>query len=89
MEHVANKTIEKEIISILSIKKTNLKKQISEKFKKLAEELAKAEKNIYKRLEEANNIIVQRVQGRLQMDKELFDFYESWESKALEIIREH
>lgn len=50
MERVANKTVEKDLLELLNVKTNRLRKDISDKFKKLADELAKAEKAVYKRL---------------------------------------
>lgn len=42
MERVANKTVEKDLLELLTVKTNRLRKEISDKFKKLTEDLAKA-----------------------------------------------
>lgn len=65
MERVANKTVEKDLLELLSVKTNRLRKEIGDKFKKLADELAKAEKSVYKRLEDTNKTISQRLKSSL------------------------
>lgn len=86
MERVANKTVEKDLLELLSVKTNRLRKEIGDKFKKLADELAKAEKSVYKRLEDTNKTISQRLKSSLQLDSTISHAYDLWEERTLEAI---
>lgn len=85
-ERTLNKTTEKQLLAILNSKSSKLKTEVKAKFKKLAEELLKAERAALKKLDETATAVERKLKKLLIPDGNLRSEFDQWESASFKRI---
>lgn len=69
------------------MKTASLRKEITDKFRKLQDQLTKAEALSINQLEQTNKAIGERLETALALDSNLSLKYDNWEGKTLSAIQ--
>ena len=66
-----------------------MKKDISEKYKKIADELSKAEKMACRKLDEVVKVVQKKMKRLLVMDDGIRNTFDTWEATSLSKIKQN
>jgi hypothetical protein len=66
------------LLESLTLKSHSLRKEISDKFKRIHDEINKAEKAVFHKLEELEESIERKMKKLLVIDEKTVNIYESW-----------
>ena len=83
MERFKSKEAEVGLLEVLATKGSKMKREVAEVFRKVSEELAKAEKTAYRKLEESLGVVEKKIKKLCTVDKATLTSYDAWEEDSL------
>ena len=82
LDQLTSKTRRESLAEALNAKTHSLKKEIADKFKKIHDEINKAERAVYHKLEEMVEDIEKKMRKLMVIDEKTVGSYESWALEA-------
>jgi hypothetical protein len=78
LDQFTSKKRREALIASLTEKTSSMKKEINDKFKRIQDEIMKAERAIYHKLDEMAENVERKMKKLLVIDEKTIDIYESW-----------